>query len=412
MAPEFDHDLLNRLLSEQGAQLRPEECSRVRTRVVSWAAAMAERHKPVTIEHLAAVVNSNIRDLRFRQLKQQGDLADGWKLVQAQLEAIARARVPLDSVPDLVQQAWQEGLKSYDPDEGTFLGLLRLIVQRLAKAYWGPITVDISELKDLGEPPPELPTSDCFEALLSLVVKEEPHKAIVFILSQVFGMTPKEIDGRFGRLPLLHLMDEIEGLFLERRWNSKAVRRCFETLREALPFPAGERTLASHYTRDAQRNLPAWTGDVWASLRRALVRMQVRFLKLVFSLNCDPHKILTYAYLGLLCWPPFQLWDRRREPLFDLKDEFPTHYPPDELEEDRIENCLRPLSERLEKPRVSPAGRANLADMAGEQRRDALSYWRSEVNRIVCAKAGQDGLRAIAYLNGAVEWKQRREARQ
>ena len=191
--------------------------------------------------------------------------------------------------------------------------------------------------------------------MLSIVVRDEPHKALVFILSKAVDMPPREIDEAYGKTPLGELVDIVERRYFEGGWNSPGARRCFRALRDSLPFPLSERTLRSFYTRDAQRALPSWTDDVWRKLRRALANMQTEFLTLVFSLQFDPHKILTYAYLGLLCWPPHDLWSSSHAALYELRNSFPTHYPPQELDDERLARCLSPLSEQLDRPLLSPS---------------------------------------------------------
>ena len=411
-ALDDDAAALDTLLSACGVEIPIAAYDHVRSRVAGWLRSVREKGNDddgeggsLTMDDLQWVVRSNVRDAGIRRLLAENRFEEVHRLVQRELGGMVRARVLLNAREDIMQQAWLEALRSYDPDKGALIPLLRTIVRTLAPRFWSEPYL---ALEDIPEPKVEAavpPSSECFEALLSIVVRDEPHKAVVFVLSQVMGAPPREIDSEFGEMPLGVVVDIVERRYFDGGWNSPGVRRCFRMLRDRLVFPLSETTLRSHYTRGPQRSLPAWTNDVWKKLRRTLVNMQADFLRLVFSLHFDPHKTLTYAYLGLLCWAPRDLWSSSDAVLYELRDRFPEHYPPEELDGKSLAKCLAPLNRELDRPRLSPAGRSTLAQSAGEQMMAALSVWRWEVNRTVCRKAGEEGLCAIAYINGAVERK-------
>jgi hypothetical protein len=405
-ALDGDEAALDKLLSDC-ADVPPEIFGRMRTRVAGWLSSMiaANKRDEVTERYFRSVVDSNIRNFEIERLLCDGKYKEAQKLVQPQLRGIVYGRVQPPFADDVMNDVWTEAVMRFVPEKGGFINLLRVIATSMIRKY-SP-TVPLTAVREGHVEPDRLPESACFDALLTLVVREEPHKAIAYLCSRLLDIPPREIDSRFSAKTLGAIIDDIEHLYCVGSRMSDATRQSFQNLRNAVPVP--DRTLKSFYARQPAASIASWTSDVAENVRRALVRMQVRFLTLMFSLSCEPHKLLTYAYLVLLCWAPEELWHCRNATLFRLKDDFPNHYPSDELDSARMQAALEPVATALSRPRLKPAGDASIAEKAGDARQRALSYWRTEVNRVVCRRSREEHLQAIAYINGAVERTRQKE---
>lgn len=380
---------------------------RIRLRLLDWVSTP----RNLSPDHFNNLVLSYAMDCEFEEMRSPGYSGGIPLQLKEQLEGIVRACVPPLYAEDAISEAMLIALEKFDPSQGTLLAFLRGVIRNIAPKYWDKLPLP---------PPPEKeedddeaivegpPPSEAFDAVLAAVLEAAPHKAMVFVLRRLTDWDLGEIERRCSPLRLCDLIGIVEEAYL-RIVNTTGVRRCFRNLRERLDSPEGERKLSDFFSRDPRANLAAWANEVATHTIQTLVRMEAEFLSLVFSLSAiPPHKLLCYAYLMLLRWPVRELWAQSRGTLYRLKNEFPTHYPSTAITQDRIMSCMQPLGRELDRPPTKPAGQTTLASYAGDERHQALSRWRGEVQRVVRSKAGEKGLMAIAYVTGAIETNRHR----